>query len=73
MSTIYQLRDDETDELLGLYTFESDTMTEFYIKEEYHKFKTSEEYENEDNMTFDYWLESKHIGFQRLFTEEIYV
>lgn len=64
MNTIYQLRDNDTDKDIGLYTFEDNSLN---IEELYKLYQKSNEWE------FDVYLEKCSIHFTRLFVEEIYV
>jgi len=69
MNTIYQLRDNDTDELLGLYIFEDSNVGDEQISIWYFDYKRGIEIYDD----FDCYLDSKNIKFERLFTEEVYV
>lgn len=69
MNTIYQLRDNNTDELLGLYTFEDKLTSDEQISIWFFDYKRGIEIYDD----FDCYLESKDIKFERLFVEEVYV
>ena len=69
MNTIYQLRDNDTDELLGLYTFQNNSIDSEQITIWYFDYiRGIEIYDN-----FDCYLDSKEVIYERSFTEEIYV
>ena len=69
MNTIYQLRDNDTDEEIGLYTFEKRDITESKIKKLYEEYLN-----NVDNYEdFESYLNSCGIEYTRLFIEEVYV
>jgi hypothetical protein len=67
MNTLYQLRDEITDENIGLYTFKNVENYENVISL-YTEYKKERKEEN-----FDEYLMNNNIDFTRLFVEEIYV
>lgn len=67
MKTLYQLRDEITDENIGLYTFKNVENYEKIISL-YTEYKKEGKEEN-----FDEYLMNNNIDFTRLFVEEIYV
>lgn len=68
MNTIYQLRGDITNVVLGLYMFDDVTVTDQQIRYYYFNFAQDENFED-----FDSYLKAKNVKFTRLFVEEVYV
>jgi hypothetical protein len=65
--TVYEIRRNSNDELIGHYSFEDGIMNIFKFKELFNAYEKQEEY------TFDQWLDKNNIKVIRLFKDEIYV